>query len=76
MEERSQSCGIWCGERSGEISTNIFDMSVSQRFNTNTVTFRVLDVVFETQNSFRLIIYRVTDLSLGARCVYIGMAVK
>jgi hypothetical protein len=38
----------------GEISANIFDMSVSQHFDTNTVKFRMFDVAFDTQNRFKL----------------------
>jgi hypothetical protein len=43
----------------GEISRNIFDMSVSQHFNTNAVKFRMFDIAFDVQNPFRLKLYRV-----------------
>jgi len=60
----------------GEIWRNIFDMSVSQHFNTNTVKFRVFDIAFDIQNPFRLKLYRVAYWSLGARRVTTGRTVK
>jgi len=60
----------------GEISRNIFHMSVSQHFNTNTVKFRVFDIAFDIQNPFRLKLYRVAHWSLGALCVSARRTVK
>jgi len=60
----------------GEISRNIFDMSVSQHFNINTVKFRVFDIAFDIQNPFRLKVYRVAHWSVGVRCVSRGTTVS